>query len=122
MDVAAAPIEDAKDGSISIKERAPSPSSDNYREEFLAGVDAAEDKRIMRKVDRRFLLLIGLMYMIKNIDYTNAATVKVLQVDQSTNILTQLKMTDDEYNWVQSIYFVCPPNPENGTKLTEGCR
>ncbi|RMZ81286.1 hypothetical protein DV737_g2552, partial [Chaetothyriales sp. CBS 132003] len=60
----------------------------------------------MRKVDRRFLLLIGLMYMLKNVDYTNAATVKVLQVDQPRNILTELNMTSDQYAWVQSIYFI----------------
>ena len=96
----------AKDGDVSISERTPSPSSGNYRETFLASFDAEEDKRIMRKVDRRFLLLIGLAYMIKNIDYTNAANVKVLQVGQPRNILKELKMNADEYNWVQSIYFV----------------
>lgn len=39
-------------------------------------------------------------------DYTNAATVKVLQVGQPRNILKELHMTSNEYNWVQSIYFV----------------
>jgi hypothetical protein len=84
---------------------APSSFSD-YRTTFLSSFSAAEDKAIMRKVDRRFLLLIGLMYMLKNIDYMNAATVKVLQVGQPRNILKELDMTTDEYNWVQSIYFV----------------
>ncbi|KAK0822220.1 hypothetical protein LTR73_009370 [Friedmanniomyces endolithicus] len=60
----------------------------------------------MRKVDRRFLLLIGILYMTKNIDYQNAANVKVVQVDTPDNILTELGMTTDQYNWVQSIYFV----------------
>jgi hypothetical protein len=32
--------------------------------------------------------------------------VKVLQVGQPRNILKELDMTADEYNWVQSIYFV----------------
>lgn len=84
---------------------APSSPSD-HRNAVLSSFSAEEDKAVMRKVDRRFLLLIGLMYMLKNIDYTNAATVKVLQVGQSRNILKQLHMTADEYNWVQSIYFV----------------
>lgn len=43
---------------------------------------------------------------ISQIDYTNAASVKVLQVGKPSNILTQLGMTADQYNWVQSIYFV----------------
>lgn len=76
------------------------------REAFLASFTPQDDKSIMRKVDRRFLLLIGILYLTKNIDYTNAANVKVLQVGQPRNILKELSMTADEYNWVQSIYFV----------------
>ena len=79
------------------------PSSLNEREDveaFLSTFSAEEHKSIMRKVDRRFLLLIGLMYMLKNIDYMNAAVVKVLQVGEPRNILTELNMTSDEYNWV----------------------
>ena len=30
----------------------------------------------------------------------------MLQVGQPTNVMVQLNMTADEYNWVQSIYFV----------------
>ena len=93
------------------------------RRAFLSTFSPEEDKAIRRKVDYWFLWLIGLMYIIKNvsgdrslikwldwpdrqIDYTNAAAVKVLQVGKPTNIMTQLKLTADEYNWVQSIYFV----------------
>jgi hypothetical protein len=83
-----------------------SSSSLTDREAFLSSFTAEEDRKIMRKVDKRFLLLIGLMYILKNVDYINAATVKVLQVKQPRNILIELDMTADEYNWVQSIYFV----------------
>ncbi len=76
------------------------------REAVLSSFTAEEDRKVMRKVDKRFLLLIGLMYMLKNVDYTNAATVKVLQVGEPRNVLTELNMTADQYNWVQSIYFV----------------
>jgi len=44
--------------------------------------------------------------MVRQVDYTNAAAVKVLQVGQSRNVLKELRMTPDEYNWVQSIYFI----------------
>ncbi|KAF2136699.1 uncharacterized protein K452DRAFT_312982 [Aplosporella prunicola CBS 121167] len=47
-----------------------------------------------------------MIYLIKNIDYTNAASVKVLQVGESRNILKELHMSADQYNWVQSIYFI----------------
>ena len=94
-----------------------SSTSDEYRETFLSSFSAEEDRRIMRRVDRRFLLLIGLMYMLKNIDYTNAANVKVMQVGQPRNILKELHMTADEYNWVQSIYFVSQSKMNAGPKL-----
>ena len=90
---------------------------------FLATFTPQDDKDIMRKVDKRFLLLIGILYMTKNasrlssiryispltlrqIDYLNASVVKVLQVGEDRNILNELKMTSHEYNWVQSIYLV----------------
>jgi hypothetical protein len=34
---------------------------------FLSSFSPEEDKAIMRKVDRRFLWLIGMMYIIKNV-------------------------------------------------------
>ncbi|KAJ9367563.1 hypothetical protein DTO282F9_3381 [Paecilomyces variotii] len=74
--------------------------------EFLSSFTAEEEKSIMKKVDARFLLLTGIMYMIKTIDYTNASSVKVLQVGSDRNILKELHMTADQYNWIQSIYFI----------------
>ncbi|KAJ9150378.1 High-affinity nicotinic acid transporter [Pleurostoma richardsiae] len=74
------------------------------RAAFLSTFTADEEKSIMRKVDLRFSVLIGLMYMIKQIDVNNAANVKVLQVGQPRNIIVELGMTADLYNWVGSIY------------------
>ncbi|KNG87187.1 hypothetical protein ANOM_003763 [Aspergillus nomiae NRRL 13137] len=81
-------------------------TEDERRKALLQSFTPEEDKRIRRKIDRRFLFLIGMMYIIKTIDYTNAASVKVLQVGEDRNVLNELKMTSDEYNWVQSIYFI----------------
>jgi hypothetical protein len=85
---------------------------------FLATFTPQDDKDVMRKVDRRFLLLIGILYMTKNvsniptlascattydiqIDYLNASVVKVLQVGEDRNVMKELNMTSNEYNWVQ---------------------
>jgi MFS family permease len=81
-------------------------SKDEYRANFLAGFTAEEEKKIMRKVDSRLLVLCGLLFMIKQIDVNNAASVKVLSPGQPTNIMVQLNMSADEYNWVQSIYYI----------------
>ncbi|KAL1645192.1 hypothetical protein SLS58_003899 [Diplodia intermedia] len=108
------------DGKEAAVEDSPAPSqsgtaefhdgTEEGKKAFLASFSAAEDKAIMRKVDRRFLVLIGLIYVIKNIDYMNAANVKVLQVGQPSNILNELSMTANQYNWVSYIIFEVPSN------------
>lgn len=40
------------------------------KEAFLATFTPQDDKAVMRKVDRRFLLLIGILYMTKNVSAT----------------------------------------------------
>lgn len=40
--------------------------TEHGRKEFLASFTADDDKAIMRKVDVRFLWLIGITYLIKN--------------------------------------------------------
>ncbi|EXJ81273.1 hypothetical protein A1O3_07563 [Capronia epimyces CBS 606.96] len=77
---------------------------DDSRAAFLSEFSATESKAIMSKVDRRFFILIGLMFMIKNLDNSNASLIKVLQVGQPSNILKELKMSANEYNWVASTY------------------
>lgn len=76
------------------------------RREFLSRFTAEDDHRIMRKVDWRFLPLIGFMYLVKQIDFSNAASIKVLQPGESRNVLTELNMSADQYNWVQTVYYV----------------
>lgn len=76
------------------------------RAAFLAQFSFAEEKSIIRKVDWRIVSIIGLMSMIRQIDYNNAASVKVLHVGEKSNILIELGMSADQYNWVQSIFFV----------------
>ncbi|KAH7392484.1 high-affinity nicotinic acid transporter [Pyrenochaeta sp. MPI-SDFR-AT-0127] len=71
---------------------------------FLATFTAEEEQRIMNKVNKIFFLLTGIMYLIKQIDQNNATNVRVLQVGQPSNIMKELRMSSNEYNWVGSIY------------------
>lgn len=99
---------------VTTNEQSPGPSeadSESYRQEFLARFTKEDDRRIMRKVDLRFLPLLGLMYLVKQIDLSNAANVKVLQVGEPRNVLVQLHMTADDYNWVQTFYYVSQRRP-----------
>ncbi|KAI8297268.1 MFS transporter prlL [Colletotrichum sp. SAR11_240] len=83
---------------------------DNLRDDpearaaFLSTFSADEERSVLNKIDKRFLIIIGFMYMIKQIDQSNAANVRVLQVGESRNIMKELSMTSDQYNWVGSIY------------------
>ncbi|KAK1508761.1 high-affinity nicotinic acid transporter [Colletotrichum abscissum] len=85
-------------------------NADNLRDDpearaaFLSTFSAEEERSTINKVDKAFLLLIGVMFMIKQIDQTNAANVRVLQAGESRNIMKELDMTSDQYNWVGSIY------------------
>ncbi|KAK1594598.1 high-affinity nicotinic acid transporter [Colletotrichum navitas] len=94
---------------------------DNLRDDpgaraaFLSTFSAEEERSAINKVDKAFLVLIGIMYMIKQesdtgIDQTNAANIRVLQVGVPRNIMKELNMTSDQYNWVWSIYGLtwCP--------------
>ncbi|KAL4872580.1 major facilitator superfamily domain-containing protein [Aspergillus spectabilis] len=79
----------------------------NSRAAFLSQFTAEYDRRIMRKVDRRVLLLMGLMYLLKQIDYTNAASVKVLQVglvlfEVPSNLMLK-RVTP--HKWMTRIFF-----------------
>ncbi|KAF4834607.1 MFS transporter prlL [Colletotrichum tropicale] len=69
---------------------------DNLRDDpearaaFLSTFSADEERRVLNKIDKRFLIIIGFMYMIKQIDQSNAANVRVLQVGESRNIMKEL--------------------------------
>lgn len=107
--VATPPLHVLKSGLVTDTEAAePHREADDetYRQAFLSRFNADDDRCIMRKVDLRFLPLMGFMYLVKQVDYTNAASIKVLQVGQPSNVLTELGMTADQYNWVQTVYFV----------------
>lgn len=43
---------------------------------FLATFTPQDDKDVMRKVDRRFLLLIGILYMTKNVSAIPSTSLK----------------------------------------------
>ena len=72
------------DKEISIQERVPdspdSPSNnaDRDRVAFLSSFTPEEDKAIMRKVDCRFLWVIGLMYTLKNVRTRTSLAMDIL--------------------------------------------
>jgi hypothetical protein len=63
-------VEEKKPTKLSVDDASsPAQSSTEVesKQAFLSSFTQAENKAIMRKVDRRFLLLIGILYMTKNV-------------------------------------------------------
>ncbi|VUC36359.1 unnamed protein product [Clonostachys rosea] len=65
-----------------------------------------EEKKLLRRVDVRLMILCAIIFMIKNVDANNAAHARIMNRGSDRNIMTQLKMTGDDYNWVSTIYFI----------------
>ncbi|PNY21247.1 transporter [Tolypocladium capitatum] len=66
----------------------------------------AEEKALMRKVDWRMMTVCSLIYLLKNIDADNIANARVLNNESPSNIMTQLRMTSDQYNLLNVLYYV----------------
>jgi hypothetical protein len=56
-------------------------SQTRNRAEFLSSFTQEENKAIMRKVDRRFLIIIGLMYVIKNVSLSAMSNKRIADDD-----------------------------------------
>jgi hypothetical protein len=49
------------------------------------------------------------MFLLKNIDADNVSNARIMNKGTSGNIMTELGMTSNEYNWVATIYYVSEP-------------
>ncbi|CAG9996787.1 unnamed protein product [Clonostachys byssicola] len=85
---------------------APASDSAEDRAAFFRSFTPEEHKRAVWKVDIRILWLSGCMMVIKNLGSANAANARVMQSKQPTNIQVQLGMSDFDYNWVSSIFYI----------------
>ncbi|KAK4610452.1 MFS transporter prlL [Fulvia fulva] len=65
-----------------------------------------EERKLLRRVDWHLMPLCALIFMVKNIDANNAANARIMNRGTSRNILTELGMTGDEYNFVSTVYFI----------------
>ncbi|KAF2010004.1 putative pantothenate transporter [Aaosphaeria arxii CBS 175.79] len=79
---------------------------DDERAEDRQLLSHEEEKKLLRRVDLRLMVLCAVIFMIKNVDANNAANARIMNKGTPRNILTQLEMTGDEYNFVNTIYFI----------------
>lgn len=79
---------------------------DAQRMKARALLSEQEEKKLLRRIDLRLMPLLALILMVKNIDANNAANARIMNKGTDRNILTQLDMIVDEYNFVSTIYFI----------------
>lgn len=65
-----------------------------------------EEKRLLRRIDWHIMPLCAIAFLLKNIDSTNFSNAKIMNTGTHRNILTQLGMTANEFNFVSTIYYV----------------
>ncbi|KIW93731.1 uncharacterized protein Z519_05046 [Cladophialophora bantiana CBS 173.52] len=66
----------------------------------------AEEARLMRRVDMHLMPLCSIMFLLKNMDYQNAANARIMNKGTDHNILTQLHMSSNDYNFISTIYYI----------------
>ncbi|ORX90015.1 hypothetical protein K493DRAFT_149283, partial [Basidiobolus meristosporus CBS 931.73] len=62
--------------------------------------DPAAEKALVRKLDRRLIPFLALLYLCSFLDRVNIGNAKLAHIDQD------LALTGAEYNWSLSIFFI----------------
>ncbi|KAL4905918.1 hypothetical protein BDW74DRAFT_167564 [Aspergillus multicolor] len=66
----------------------------------------AEEKKLLRRIDFRLMTLCSLIFMFKNLDSNNASNARIMNQGTNMNIMSQLKISSDEYNLVTVLYYI----------------
>ncbi|KUJ09089.1 pantothenate transporter [Mollisia scopiformis] len=92
-------------------------SDDDGSDETITGYDAGQmrarallsigqEKKLFRKIDWHLMPLMSLIYLLKNLDAANAANARIMDKGTDRNILTQLGMTSNDFNFVTTLYYI----------------
>ena len=79
---------------------------DAERMRARSALTTEEEKKLMRRVDIRMMILCSLIFLIKNLDSANISNVRIMNAGTPRNIMTQLKLTSDEYSLLTVLYYV----------------
>ncbi|KAG7093341.1 hypothetical protein E1B28_007021 [Marasmius oreades] len=72
-------------------------SAEEYDEELY--------QRVLKRVDRRIMPLVLFQYLIMRIDVNNVSNVAILNVEQGTDIKTQLGLSAQQWVWVIASFY-----------------
>lgn len=123
-------------GNLHLITRSDEPPQFNDSREHIVGFNAslmgaratlssAEEKKLLRRIDWHLLPLLAVMYMIKTVDFTNVrvytpfvllicpmltldqvANARVMDRGTPQNILIELAISSDAFNFVTTAYYV----------------
>jgi hypothetical protein len=65
-----------------------------------------EEKKLLRRIDWHLMPLLAIAFLLKNIDSANVSNVRIMNTGTHRNILKQLNMSSNEFNFVSTIYYV----------------
>ncbi|KUJ07574.1 pantothenate transporter [Mollisia scopiformis] len=65
-----------------------------------------EEKNLLRRIDWHLMPLLSICFLLKNVDYSNVSNAKIMNSGTHQNILKQLDMTANEFNFVSTIYYI----------------
>ncbi|PMD55218.1 MFS general substrate transporter [Hyaloscypha bicolor E] len=65
-----------------------------------------EEKKLLRRIDWHIMPLCAIAFLLKNIDSTNVSNARIMNTGSPRNILKQLGMSSNEFNFVSTIYYI----------------
>jgi hypothetical protein len=65
-----------------------------------------EEKKLLRRIDWHIMPLCSIAFLLKNIDSANVSNARIMNTGTHQNILKQLGMSSNEFNFVSTIYYV----------------
>ncbi|KAA8642883.1 hypothetical protein EYZ11_007795 [Aspergillus tanneri] len=71
-----------------------------------AALSSDEEKQVLRRIDWHLIPLLAVMYMVKTIDSNNVSNARVMDKGTPQNILTELRITSNQYNLVMTLYYI----------------
>ncbi|KAL5322572.1 hypothetical protein ACEPPN_010545 [Leptodophora sp. 'Broadleaf-Isolate-01'] len=90
---------------------------DDHDTDLIAGYEAdhmraralltsEEEKKLLRRIDWHIMPLCAIAFLLKNIDANNVSNARIMNRGSDQNILKQLGMTANEFNFVSTIYYI----------------
>ncbi|RAL61057.1 hypothetical protein DID88_010398 [Monilinia fructigena] len=71
-----------------------------------ASLSFEEEKKLLRRIDWHLMPLLSICFLLKNIDASNVSNVRIMNTGTDQNILKELGMSSNEFNFVSTIYYM----------------